>query len=97
MRIEVTGRRLDVTDAISQHAEKKVEKILNRFDGVQEIEVILDQDGPTEFTAETIVHVVKHDSIIGRAKGDDIYLAIDHAVDKAVRQVQQFKERLRAH
>jgi len=97
MRIEVTGRRLDVTDAIREHAEKKVEKILHRFDGVQEIEVILDQDGSTEFTAETIVHVVKHDSFVGRAKGDDVYLAIDHAVDKAARQVQEFKERLRSH
>jgi putative sigma-54 modulation protein len=97
MRTEVTGRRLDVTDAIREHAEKKTEKILNRFDGVQEIEVILDQDGPTEFTAETIVHVVKHDSIVSRAKGDDIYLAIDNSVNKATRQVQEFKERLRAH
>ncbi len=97
MRIEVTGRRIDLTDAISEHAEKKAEKILKHFDGVQEIEIVLDQVTPTEFLAETLVHVVKHDPFIGKAKGADIYTAIDHSVDKASRQVQEHKERLRDH
>jgi len=97
MRIEVTGRRLELTDAISDHAEKKAEKILKHFDGVQEIEIVLDQDNPTEFSAETIVHVVKHDPLIGRATDGDVYVAIDKSVDKASRQVQEHKERLRNH
>lgn len=97
MRIEVTGRRLDLTDAIREHSEKKAEKILKHFDGVQEIEIVLDQDSATEFSAETIVHVVKHDPFVGRATGEDVYTAIDHSVDKASRQVQEHKERLRDH
>lgn len=97
MRIEVTGRRLDLTDAIREHAEKKSEKILKHFDGVLEIEIVLDQSAPTEFSAETIVHVVKHDPFVGRANGEDVYAAIDRSVDKAARQVQEHKERLRDH
>ena len=97
MRIEVTGRRIDLTAAISEHAEKKAEKILKHFDGVQEIEIVLDQDNPNEFSVETIVHVVKHDPLVGRASGADVYAAIDQSVDKASRQVQEHKERLRDH
>jgi len=97
MRIEVTGRRLELTDAINEHVEKKAEKILKHFDGVQEIEIVLDQETPTEFSAETIVNVVKHDPFIGRATGNDVYTAIDQSIDKAARQVQEHKERLRDH
>ena len=97
MRIEVTGRRIELTNAISEHAEKKAEKILKHFDGVQEIEIVLDQDSPNEFSAETIVHVVKHDPLIGRSSDADVYVAIDQSVDKASRQVQEHKERLRDH
>jgi len=97
MRIEITGRRLELTPAITEHAEKKAEKILRHFDGVQEIEMILDQESSTEFSAEAIAHVVKHDPIVGAATEPDIYVAIDHAVDRAARQVQEHKERLRDH
>lgn len=97
MRIEVTGRRVPLTDPITQHAQKKADKILQKFDGVSEIEIVLDQANPLEFSAETIVNVVKHDPIVGRASAEDVYAAIDQSVEKAARQVQEFKERLRAH
>lgn len=97
MRIEVTGRRLDLTDAIEEHANKKAEKILKHYDGVLEIEIVLDQESATEFTAETIVNVVKHDPLVGKSRRQDIYAAIDASIEKASRQVQEHKERLREH
>lgn len=97
MRIDVTGRRLELTPAIREHAETKSEKIHKHFDGVQHVEIVLDQDSPTEFTAEAIAHVVKHDPIVAKAHGEDIYAVIDQCIDKATRQVQEHKERLRDH
>ncbi len=97
MRIDVTGRALDLTDAIREHAETKAEKIHKHFDGVQHVEIVLDQTTPTEFFAETIAHVDKHDPFIGTATGTYISAVIDQRIDKATRQVQEHKERLRAH
>jgi len=98
MRIEVTGRRLEITDAILEYAETKCQKLLKFYDGVQEIEVVLDQerrDHHEEFTAELIVDVVKHDPIIAKAEAPDVYASIDKASDKAARQLTDFKEKLR--
>ncbi len=100
MRIHTTGRRLEVTDPIRAYAESKAEKLLKFFDGVQEIKVVLDQerrDHHEEFTAEVIVELVGHDSIVAKAEGVDVYGSVDLAVDKAGRQLKDFKTRLRDH
>ena len=96
MRIEVTGKGIELTDAIQQYADRKCEKITRYYDGVQEIQAVLDQRG-AEFTAEIIVHAVKHDPFVATAHGMDVYAAIDQAVDKMARQVADFKDKLRRH
>lgn len=100
MRIEITGRRLEITDAISRYVDTKCQKLLKFYDGVQEIEVVLDtdrHDHREEFTVDILIHVVKHDSIISKAIGADLYASIDQAVDKSSRQLNDFKEKLRDH
>lgn len=100
MRIEIIGRQLEITDPIRAYAENKCQRLLKFFDGVQEIEVVLDQerrDRREEFTAELILHVVKHDPIVAKAEGADVYASIDLAIDKASRQLTDHKQKLRTH
>ncbi len=97
MRIDVVGRRVEVTDAIREYAESKVNKLLKFFDGMQQISVVIEEIKHREFAVEVVVDVVKHDDLIARATGDDLYAAIDQAVDKAERQIRDFKEKLRLH
>ena len=42
MIITVTGRHLDVTAAIKEHAQERSQKLLKHYDLIKEIEVILD-------------------------------------------------------
>ncbi len=100
MRIEISGRGLEVTDAIRAYADQKCQKLLKFYDGVLEIEVVLDQerrDHHEEFTAELIINVVKHEPLVAKADGADVYASIDVAVDKATRQLRDFKGKLREH
>jgi len=100
MRIEISGRRLDLTDPIRAYADEKAQKVLKFYDGVQQVDVVLDlerRDRREEFTAEFVIAVVGHDPIVASAEGADIYSALDVAADKAVRQIREFKDRLRDH
>ena len=100
MRIEISGRGLEITDAIRDYADTKCQKLLKFYDGVQEIEVVLDQerrDHHDEFTAEIIINVVKHNPLVAKADGVDVYASIDVAIDKATRQLTDFKKKLREH
>lgn len=96
MRIEVKGKRLEVTDAIRTYAEGKCEKLPKFFDGVMEIAVVLQPAQHGDFSAEVVVDAVKHDSFVAEVSGPSVYACIDQAVDKMSRQLTDFKERLRS-
>lgn len=98
MRIDVVGKHIEVTPAIHEYASKKAEKLTKIFDGTQLIKVCLEspQGKKNEFNVEVVVDVVKHDDFIANAVEPDLYAAIDGAVDKAMRQIRDYKDKLRA-
>jgi putative sigma-54 modulation protein len=98
MRIDVVGKHLEVTPAIQEYAEKKAEKLTKIFNGTQQIQVFVEspQGKKSEFHVEVVVDVVRHDDFIAKAVGPDLYAAIDTAVEKAQRQIRDYKEKLRS-
>ncbi len=96
MRIEITGRHLEVTDAIRQYTEEKCAKLPRYYDGILEIHAILTEESHVqEFEVELQVDAEKHEPFIARDRGDDIYACLDRAVNKATRQLSDFKDRLK--
>ncbi|MEX2218556.1 MAG: ribosome-associated translation inhibitor RaiA [Phycisphaerales bacterium] len=98
MRIDVVGRNLEVTDAIREHAEAKAAKLPRYFDGVQQITLRLsrqDHQHTGAFDVELVVDVQKHADFVAHATGEDLYAAIDQAVQKSTRQLTDFKEKLK--
>lgn len=97
MRIDVIGRHITITEAIRSYAEQKLDKLPKYWDGVQQMVAVCEQDRHGKFKVEVRVDVVKHQDFIAHADGDDLYACIDVAVDKALRQLKDFKEKLRVH
>lgn len=95
MRIDVSGKHFEITPAIGAHAEKKAERLHKYYDGVQSIEVIIEPAPHDQFGVELRVDVEKHDTFVAHDEGGDVYLMIDSACDKMVRQLTDFKEKLR--
>lgn len=96
MRINVVGKHMEVTAAISQHAEAKAGKLTKYYDGLQLVTVRLEEEPHHKgFHVEIVADVEKHDDFVAHAKGTDIYVAIDDAVEKVARQLTDFKERLK--
>jgi len=100
MRIEVVGRDIEITDAIREHAEEKADKLTRYFNGVQQITFTIEREDHQQhgrFGVELVIEVVKHDDFVARASEEDLYAAIDHAVNRGARQLTDHKERLRSH
>lgn len=95
MRIEVTGRHLDLTQAIKDQVVEKASKLPKYYDGVQEIDITIEQRQPTGFHVEIHVDSEKHDTFVARAEGSDMYGCLDVCVDKMTRQLTDFKEKLK--
>lgn len=98
MRIDIIGRHIEVTDPIRLYAEQKAGRLVKYFDGVQLITVTLSRNNghhTSDFEAELVLDVVKHDDFVSHAVGKDLYAAIDLVVEKGERQLRDFKERLK--
>ncbi len=95
MRIQVTGKHMDLTPAIQQYAEQKAGKLPRYYDGVQEISVVVERPSSDHVEVEIRADVERHDDFIAKVKGQDVYECIDLAVDKVHRQLADFKERLK--
>ena len=94
MKINVKSKHMEITPAIEQYAEKKVERLPRYFDRVQQIEVLIDREKKA-YNVEIIVDVEKHDSFVATSEDEDLYAAIDVGVDRMIRQLTDHKKKLR--
>ena len=97
MEITVSGRRIEITAAIREYAEKKVGKLLRYYDRISSIDVVADRSNNTspEVEVEVIVHVLKSDPFVAKVVTHDLYACIDEAVDKLERMLSEHKKKLR--
>ncbi|MCX8084950.1 MAG: ribosome-associated translation inhibitor RaiA [Calditerrivibrio sp.] len=94
MNIQITGKNIELTDAIRNYVEKKVSKVKKYFDQVLDVQVILDVQKNVHL-AEILVNA-KGVFLKGLEKSEDLYASIDLAVDKIDRQLVKYKEKLKA-
>ena len=97
MEVIVTGRHLDITDSIRDHAEQRVQRFPRYFAGVSTVEVVLNRPDQRHFEAELIVHASGHEHFVARGTDPDLYACIDQASDRIERQLHDHKEKLRNH
>ena len=95
MKINIHGRKLEVTDAIKSYIEEKLKKLDKYF------------EDPSDITATVVVKVRGNDQIIevtvpskrftlrGEESHKDLYAAIDLVTDKIERQIRKNKTRIK--
>ena len=93
MQKMVTARHFDLTPEIRAKAEEEMEGLTRFFDNIISAEFILDQERHRRI-AELRVKVYK-EVIAATGETDDIYTAIDTAVDKAKGRLNKYKDKLK--
>ncbi len=96
MRITVKGRNIEITDAIRSYAEEKIGKVMNHYDQIQSIDVILNViKNPSvaqSHTAEVLCKFISG-TVKVEESAESMYASIDLVADKISRQVKKFKEK----
>ena len=94
MIVTISGRHMEVTEALKNYAEQKAGKLNRYYDRIQEIEVIFDasKDGTS---VEMIVNAEHNAMFIAHHGEGDAYACIDGCVDKLERQLTDHKEKFR--
>ncbi len=91
--IVVTGRHLDITEAIREYAHKKIEGLHLDYPRIIEAKVILDVQHHRQI-AEIILFCADHIVIEVKSTTEDIYASIDESISKIARRMRKFKTRL---
>jgi putative sigma-54 modulation protein len=93
VRVVVTFRHTQPTDALKHYAEGKIHRLGKYFSRPLVAHVVLAVDSKERQTAEVELHM--HGIIIhSRGETEDLYSAIDSVVDKLQRQVKKQKEKI---
>ena len=95
MEIKVSGRHIDVTAAIREHASQKLLKLPRFFDRIQQMSVVIDRVDHNQHAVEIIVEAEHAEPFLAGESGPDLYACIDEAVRKLERQLSDHKDRLR--
>jgi putative sigma-54 modulation protein len=100
MNLTISGHHLELTPAIREYVQSKLERIQRHFDHVIDIAVILTVDKLPEKEkrqkAEINLHVRGKDLHV-ESIAQDLYAAIDTLIDKLDRQVIKYKTKMQDH
>ena len=97
MEIVVSGRHLEITDAIRSYATEKVSKLPRYYDRIQKIDVVAGRKDSHSHEVEVIVTAEHASPFVARDSGPDLYACIDGVTDKLERQLTDHKSRVRDH
>lgn len=94
MQINVTARHVDLTAGIEEYVRRKCERLHKFYDRIQAIDVILNK-APNGFEVEVLADVEHHEDFVAKTEDMDLYTCVDQSIDKAARQLHDWKERIR--
>jgi ribosomal subunit interface protein len=98
MQIQVSGKHVDVGDAlgsrISQELEDGIGKYFDR--GGENAEVVVSRDGH-QFKVDCWVRLASGQTLVTHGLGGDAHAAFSESLDKLEKRVRRYKRRLKDH
>ena len=96
MDYQLTGRNLEITDAMRAHTEEKLDKLSRFSEHIVDAKITMSyaMDGNSALPAKVEMQLnLPHGIVRAEENGVDTYMATDTAVEKLERQLKRFKER----
>jgi putative sigma-54 modulation protein len=100
MNLTISGHHLEVTPAIREYVQNKLERVKRHFDQVIDIAVILTVDSLTEKEKRQKAEInlrMPGKTVNVASMSHDLYAAIDSLIDKLDRQVMKYKSQVQDH
>jgi putative sigma-54 modulation protein len=87
----ITGKHIEITEAIRTHAEQKTSKLPKYYNSINQVEVIIDGNSGGSTSVEIIARGEHSKVFVVTETGQDAYQCIDIAVHKLERQLRRKK------
>ena len=100
MNLTISGHHLELTPAIREYVQSKLERIKRHFDHVIDIAVILTVDKLSEKEKRQKAEInlrLRGKDLHVESIAHNLYAAIDALIDKLDRQVLKYKNKIQNH
>lgn len=95
MQVNITGNRIEITQALRNYIENKCERLERHFDQLIHIHIVLSVEKMRQ-KAEATLHL-SGANVFASAEDEDMYAALDDLTDKLDRQIKKHREKLTDH
>lgn len=95
MHIHVNGKNIEITDAIKAYVKEKLGKVVNHYDQIQGIDVVLSVIKNPAATGKHVAEVkcsLSNGNVVNvEESAESMYASIDLIADKLDRQIKKIK------
>ncbi|HHM05622.1 MAG TPA: ribosome-associated translation inhibitor RaiA [Gammaproteobacteria bacterium] len=91
MQIQLSGHHMDITPALRQYVEEKMDRLARHVEGVGKVHVVLSVEKQRQ-RSEATIHM-QRGTVFADSEAEDMYASIDALVDKLDRQILKQKEK----
>ncbi|WP_281981203.1 ribosome hibernation-promoting factor, HPF/YfiA family [Thalassorhabdomicrobium marinisediminis] len=97
MRYQITGKQIDVGEALQTHVQTELGAVIGKYAGrPTDANVVFSKSGH-EYVCEAEVHLSTGLTAQARGHATEIYSAFDSATEKMDKQLRRYKRRLKDH
>lgn len=93
MKVDITARNFELSEAIKEYATKKLEKLKHYEHYIVDAHMVMEKDKGTSIIELALA--VKNSSIASRVNDPDIYLGINDVIRKVERQLEKYEGKFR--
>ncbi|MEA2073391.1 MAG: ribosome-associated translation inhibitor RaiA [Campylobacterota bacterium] len=100
MNISLTGRQLELTDAIKAHMTTSIETLSKFHMDIISVNIVASaqtKKGKEHSVVEFVINLAHKNSIVIKQNDDDLYAAIDLAISRAQKAMRRMHDRDTSH
>jgi putative sigma-54 modulation protein len=97
VQITISARHGHLSPASQEKISEKVEVVRKFFDRITAIGVTVDLEHRERSGVELRVRAEHHEEFVAVAEAENVFAALDSAIEKMENQLRRFKERLKDH
>jgi ribosomal subunit interface protein len=97
MRYQITGKQIDIGEALQTHVRSELGETLDKYAGrPTDANLVFSKSGH-EFACEATIHLSTGLTAQAKAHDPEIYAAFDGCAEKLDKQLRRYKRRLKDH
>ncbi|WP_372602679.1 ribosome hibernation-promoting factor, HPF/YfiA family [Actibacterium sp.] len=97
MRYQITGKQIDVGDALQTHVKQELGEAVDKYAQRPTDALVVFSRNAHEYVCEATVHLSTGLTAQAKAHATEIYAAFDDCRDKMEKQLRRYKRRLKDH